>query len=109
MQISVTFKNVNASDYLKSYLQSKLERFDKMLLHPGTADVVFQSEKTRKIVDISLSGKNFAIHAKEENEKWNAAIDLVTDKVKKQIVKNKEKLQQHNNPHHPNIRTGYID
>ncbi len=95
MQISVTFKNVNSSDYLKSYLQKKLERFDKMLHDPGTAEVVFRAEKIRKIVDINLTGKNYEIHATEENDKWNAAIDLLLDKVKKQIVKNKEKIQRH--------------
>lgn len=95
MQISVTFKNVNPSDYLKSYLQKKLERFDKMLHDPGVAEVVFRTEKIRKIVDIHLTGKNYEIHASEEHDKWNAAIDLLCDKVKKQIVKNKEKIQNH--------------
>jgi putative sigma-54 modulation protein len=95
MQILVTFKNVDSSDFLKSYLEEKLERLDKIMPHPGTADVVFQEEKLRKIVDISLTGKGFDVHAKEESGAWNEAIDLVVDKAKKQLVKNKEKLQAH--------------
>ncbi|WP_319525500.1 ribosome hibernation-promoting factor, HPF/YfiA family [uncultured Desulfosarcina sp.] len=95
MQILVTFKNVDSSDFLKSYLEEKLERLEKIMPHPGTADVVFQEEKLRKIVDISLTGKGFDVHAKEESGAWNEAIDLVVDKAKKQLVKNKEKLQAH--------------
>ena len=95
MQILVTFKNVDSSDFLKSYLEEKLERLDKIMPHPGTADVVFQEEKLRKIVDISLTGKGFDVHAKVESGAWNEAIDLVVDKAKKQLVKNKEKLQAH--------------
>lgn len=95
MQILVTFKNVDSSDFLKSYLEEKLERLDKIMPHSGTADVVFQEEKLRKIVDISLTGKGFDVHAKEESGAWNEAIDLVVDKAKKQLVKNKEKLQAH--------------
>mgnify|MGYP000344974386 CR=1 FL=1 len=95
MQILVTFKNVDSSDFLKSYLEEKLQRLDKIMPHPGTADVVFQEEKLRKIVDISLTGKGFDVHAKEESGAWNEAIDLVVDKAKKQLVKNKEKLQAH--------------
>ena len=95
MQILVTFKNVDASDFLKSYLEEKLQRLEKIMPHPGTADVVFQEEKLRKIVDISLTGKGFDVHAKEESGAWNEAIDLVVDKAKKQLVKNKEKLQAH--------------
>lgn len=93
MQILVTFKNGDSSDYLKSYLEEKLERLEKIMFHPGTADVVFQEEKTRKIVDVNLSGKGFDVHAREESGAWNEAIDLVVDKIKKQLIKNKEKIQ----------------
>ena len=95
MQIQVTFKNVNSSDYLKSYLEEKLSRLDKIMPHPGIADVVFHEEKLRKIVDVNLTGKGFDVHATEESSAWNEAIDLVVDKAKKQLVKNKEKLQSH--------------
>jgi len=95
MQIRVTFKNVNSSDYLKSYLNEKMTRLEKIMPHPGTADVVFHEEKLRKIVDVNLTGKGFDVHAREESGAWNEAIDLVVDKAKKQLVKNKEKLQSH--------------
>lgn len=95
MQISMTFKNVDASTFLKSYLDEKLQRLDRIMPHPGTADVVFQEEKLRKIVDVRLNGKGFDVHAKEESGAWNEAIDLVVDKAKKQLIKNKEKLQSH--------------
>ena len=95
MQILVTFKNVDASDYLKSYLEEKLNRLEKIMPNHGTADVVFQEEKLRKIVDVSLTGKGFDVYAKEESGAWNEAIDLVVDKAKKQLIKNKEKIQAH--------------
>ncbi|GAB6910105.1 Sigma 54 modulation protein/ribosomal protein S30EA [Desulfosarcina cetonica] len=95
MQLMVTFKNVDSSDYLKSYLEEKLERLDKIMTSPGTADVVFQEEKLRKIVDVNLSGKGVDVHAREESSAWNEAIDLVVDKAKKQLIKSKEKTQSH--------------
>jgi putative sigma-54 modulation protein len=95
MQILVTFKNVDSSDYLKSYLEEKLNRLEKVMPHHGTAEVVFQEEKLRKIVDVSLTGKGFDIYAKEASGAWNEAIDLVVDKAKKQLIKNKEKIQSH--------------
>ena len=95
MQILVAFKNVDPSDYLKTYLDEKLQRLDKMIPHSAMADVVFQEEKLRKIVDVNLNGKGFNVHATEESAAWNEAIDLVVDKVKKQLVKSKEKIQSH--------------
>lgn len=95
MQILITFKNVDSSEYLKSYLEDKLGRLEKILSHASIADVVFQEEKLRKIVDVSLSGKGVDVYAKEESAAWNEAIDRVVDKVKKQLLKNKEKIQSH--------------
>jgi putative sigma-54 modulation protein len=95
MQILVTFKNVDTSPFLKTYLEEKLTRLEKIMPHPGTADVVFQEEKLRKVVDVNLTGKGFDVHAKEECTAWHEAIDLVVDKAKKQLIKNKEKLQSH--------------
>jgi len=93
MQISVTFKNLESSDYLKTYVQEKLDRMDKLLERPGNADVVLRVEHPRRIVEVNLTSDRISIHAREENEDMHAAIDLVTDKVKKQLTKSREKLQ----------------
>lgn len=95
MQLSITFKNVNSSNYLKSYIKEKLDRFDKFLYSPTNADVVLKAENITKIVEVNLKGGRLGIHAKERHTDMQAAIDLVLDKVKKQIVKGKGKLQAH--------------
>lgn len=95
MQTSVTFKNLESSQYLKTYVHDKLSRFDKLLPKPGTAEVVLRSEKLRNIVEINLTGPRISVFAKEENAEMQAAIDLVMDKIKKQIIKGKEKLQDY--------------
>lgn len=92
MQISVTFKNLESSDYLKTYIQEKLDRMDKLLERAGNAGVVLKAEHTRRIAEVNLTSDRISIHAREENEDMRAAIDLVTDKVKKQLTKSREKL-----------------
>lgn len=91
MHLSVTFKNLDSSDYLKAYVQDKLDRLDKLLDHPGYADVVLRVEHQRRIAEINITSDRLGIHAKEENDNMHAAIDLVMDKIKKQLTKNKEK------------------
>ena len=39
MQTSVTFKNLDPSDNLKSYVGDKLDRFDKFLDNPAAVTV----------------------------------------------------------------------
>ena len=93
MNVSVTFMNSKSSDHFKDYVHEKLNRFDKLLDEPGSAGVVLRSEKLRKTAEINLSSGRLEVHAKEEHEDMHAAIDLVLDKVRTQITKNKDKLQ----------------
>jgi putative sigma-54 modulation protein len=95
MHLSVTFKNVDPSDRMKFYLQDKLDRLDKLIHNPGSADAVLRTEKSRNIVEINLFADRLDIHAKEEHIDMLAAIDLVLDKVKKQLIKGKAKLQEY--------------
>jgi len=93
MNVSVTFKNLKSSNHLKEYVHEKLNRFDKLLDEPGSAGVVLRSKKLRKTAEINLTSGRLEVHASEEHEDMHAAIDLVLDKVRIQITKNKEKLQ----------------
>ncbi len=93
MHLSITFKNIDSSEHLKKYAQEKLDRLDKLLDHPGSADLVLRLEHQSRVAEVSLKSNHISIHAKEENTGMHAAIDLVTDKLKRQITKNKEKLQ----------------
>jgi len=94
MQTSVTFKNIDSSDHLKSYVMDKLDRFDRLLDNPAEANVVLKVEKFRHIAEISVSGDRMKINGKEETEDMYSAIDMVLDKLEKQIKKGKEKVRE---------------
>lgn len=95
MHVTVTFKKIDTSDSLKSYVQKKLDRFDKMLDSPGEAHIVLSVEKIRHIAEITLVCDKLKIHAKEDSESMYSSIDALMDKVKAQINKNKEKIRRH--------------
>jgi len=94
MQTSVTFKNLDPSDHLKSYVGDKLDRFDKFLDNPAEANVVLAVEKFRHIAEINITGDRLSIIGKEETVDMYSAIDMVLDKLEKQIKKNKEKIRE---------------
>jgi len=95
MQTSVTFKNIDASDHLKSYVSEKLNRLDKYLYNPAEASVVLLVEKFRHIAEIKIMGDRLNINGKEETNDMYSAIDMVLDKIEKQIKKNKQKIKKH--------------
>jgi putative sigma-54 modulation protein len=93
MQTTVMFKNLDSSEDLKAYVQSKLDRFDKFLDNPAMATVVLSMEKFRRIAEINISGDKLNIKGKEETEDIYSAVDNVLDKLQKQIKKNKQKIK----------------
>ena len=95
MQTNVMFKNLDHSEDLKSYVQGKLDRFDKLLDNPAMATVVLSMQKFRRIAEINISGDRLNIKGKEETEDIYSAIDNVLDKLQKQIKKNKQKSRTH--------------
>jgi putative sigma-54 modulation protein len=95
MQTSVSFKKINPSSSLKSYVQKKLNKFDRMLDSPAEAHVVLSVEKIRHIAEITLTCDKLKIRAREDSETMYSSIDALMDKVKSQIKKHKEKIKRH--------------
>lgn len=95
MRTSVTFKNLDPSDHLRSYISEKLNRLDKYLYNPAEANVVLSVEKFRHIAEVNITGDRLNINGKEETEDMYSAIDMVLDKLEKQIKKSKQKNREH--------------
>jgi putative sigma-54 modulation protein len=93
MHTSVTFKNIDPSDNLRDYVEDKLDRFDRFLDSPTEANVVLSVEKFRHIAEINIIGRKLNIVGKEETNDMYSAIDMVLDKIGKQLKKNKEKIR----------------
>ncbi|HCY84072.1 MAG TPA: ribosome-associated translation inhibitor RaiA [Desulfobacteraceae bacterium] len=110
MQISINFKNINSSDALKSHINEKFEKLDKMLDASADAHIVLSIEKLRNIAEINLTCDRIKIHAKEEAENnMYAAIDALSDKVKIQIRKIKDKQRRHLAGDKQSIKSEMID
>lgn len=95
MQISVTFRNMESKEGLRQYAQGKISKLNKYLDHPLEANVVLTIEKHRHIAEVTLVANRITINAQEETEDMFSAIDLVTDKLERQILKYKEKIKRH--------------
>jgi len=94
MQTSVTFKNLDPSDHLKTFVQEKLDRFDRLLDNPAEANVVLSVEKFRHIAEVNIIGDRLNINGKEETNDMYSAIDMVIDKLISQIKKSKQKIRK---------------
>ena len=95
MQITTTFRHIEPSDALKSYAEEKLERVRKYIDEPITAQVFLTVEKIRHSADVTITAKGVTIKASEETSDMYAAIDMVIDKIERQLQRYKERLKEH--------------
>ncbi|MDR2455407.1 MAG: ribosome-associated translation inhibitor RaiA [Deltaproteobacteria bacterium] len=93
MQYSVTFRHMEPSERLKEYGRDKLIRLEKYLDSVLDADVTFMVEKFRHKVEVVLTSDGLKIKAEEVTEDMYSALDLVVDKLEKQIKRHREKLK----------------
>lgn len=95
MKISIRGDKVKITDAMNNYVTEKLKKIDKYLDNPEEvkANVVVKIEKQGQKVEITIPLKNFILRAEETQEDIYAAVDTITDKIERQIRKNKTKLQ----------------
>ena len=96
MQFSVTFRNVETSEAIKSYARERLEKIKKYFPDPIAVNVVLSTERFNHCVDVNLQLHNgFQIAGHEATENMYSSIDMVAAKIERQVRKYKGKLQQH--------------
>jgi putative sigma-54 modulation protein len=93
MQIDITFKNMESSDALKDYAFKRLSKMERYIDRTGEAHIVLSIEKRRHIADVTFTVDGAVINAVEITEDLYAAIDMVLDKLERQVKKHKQKMQ----------------
>lgn len=95
MQISLTFRNTDAEDWLKEHVNKRLLKLKKYIDKPAEANIILSVEKFRNVAEVNLSSKGMTLNGKEEAKEMITAVDNVIDKVERQLKKHKEKIRNH--------------
>jgi putative sigma-54 modulation protein len=95
MNLHITGHHVAVTDALRTYVVSKLDRVNRHFDHVIDVNVVMSVEKLRQKVEANVHVSGREIHAASEGENLYAAIDELADRLDRQVVRHKEKLQVH--------------
>lgn len=95
MQCNVTGRNIVVTPALRNYAESKLARLHRFVDVLGTAHVVLSVEKHRQVAEVTLTVRDLILRAEESTPDLYASIDLVADKLERQVLRYKEKLVAH--------------
>lgn len=95
MQLSVTFRHMEPSEALKGYVQERTARLSKYIDKPLDTQVTLSIQKFRQTADVVINANGIRIAGQEAHEDMYAAIDLVIDKIERQVKKYKERIRKH--------------
>lgn len=91
MQVNISGHHVEVTDALNDYVAQKLEKLERHFDQIGNVQVTLSVEKQRQKAEASLNIKGAQLHADAIHDDLYAAIDLMNDKLDRQLLKHKEK------------------
>ena len=91
MNLNLSGHHLEITPALRSYVEGKLARVTRHFDHVIDAHVVLSVDKLRQKAEVTLHVRGKDIHCASEEQDLYAAIDLVTDKLDRQVLKYKAK------------------
>lgn len=93
MQLNVSGHHVEVTDSLRNYVSTKLERLERHFDRITNMSVILEVEKQRQKAEATIHVSGGEIYAEAEHDDLYAAIDMLADKLDRQLIKKKEKSQ----------------
>lgn len=97
LHVIITGKNLDVTTALKSYVEAKLSRISRYFDHVQEAQVALSVERRAglgkaQLVEVTVRGDGIILRGEEASEDMYASVDLVAEKLKKQIDKYRSKV-----------------
>ena len=95
MHITISGHHVEVPEPLREYVLSKIERLQRHSEQITKTEVTLVVEKLIQKAEATIHVAGADIFANAESEDMYAAIDLLSDKLDRQLIKHKEKSRDH--------------
>jgi|SRR5512145_1093108 len=92
MNLNVSGHHLEVTPAIRTYVQSKLERIARHFDHVIDAHVILTVDKLRQKAEATLHVRGKDLHCQSEELDLYAAIDLLADKLDRQVLRYKDKL-----------------
>lgn len=97
MNLTVSGHHVVVTPAIRSYVQAKIERVTRHFDHVIDINVILSVQKLVQKAEVTVHVRGRDIHAETDNVDLYAAIDLLVDKLDRQIIRYKDRVRAH--PH----------
>lgn len=96
MKFNIHGRKIEVTDSIKNYIEEKIGRLDKYFEDPNniTATVLIKLRGNTQVVEATINANSFILRGEEDNKDLYASIDIVSDKIERQIRKNKTRMSK---------------
>lgn len=94
MQLAIRGKNIEVTNALREYVEKKVGKIEKFTDQELNAQVNMYVERGRHIVEVTAALSGLILRGEEATEDMYASIDLVSDKLEKQVHKYKARFRK---------------
>ncbi|MDH5377738.1 MAG: ribosome-associated translation inhibitor RaiA [Gammaproteobacteria bacterium] len=102
MHIDVTGHHCEVTTAMRDYVNEKIGRLSHHFDHVINTHVILEVEKQTQKAEATVQVSGGTLFASASDENMYSAIDALTDKLDRQIIKHKQKLQNHRGKSAPN-------
>lgn len=98
MNLNMTGHHIEITPSMRAYVSSKMTRINRHFDHVIDVSMILSVEKLRQKIEanVHLSGKDIFVEC--EDQDMYAAIDLLVDKLDRQIIRHKERIKDRHDP-----------
>jgi len=106
MNVSITFRHMDASEAIKKHAAAKLSKLQKFLRQPMAAKVTISVDKLKHVAEARVSSGGAHLEAKESSDDMYVSIDRMIAKLERQIRVTKGAAEARRRTAKTSARTG---
>ena len=92
-EVTVTFRHVEPTDAIRLYAERKFAHVGNLIKRPCQAHLILTVDKYRQHGEVTVKSGRLSVSAQEETKDLYSVIDLLADKVGRQLKKHLEKFK----------------
>lgn len=96
MKFTIRGKKLEVTKSIKEYIEEKIGKLDKYFENPDniSANVLIRLSGSDQVVEVTINTHGLILRGEEKNKDLYASIDIVVDKIERQIRKNKTRIHK---------------
>jgi putative sigma-54 modulation protein len=94
MKVMITGKNIMLTDALKDIVEKKIAKLDKYFDADVEVHVTLSVQKSRQIIEVTIPFNGVILRGEESTGDMYMSVDNVLEKLEKQILRHKTKLER---------------